>query len=196
MLYFPRHNAVEEVQQAIRNPHSVLALGLIALALLAGCESASSPAPTPTPIPVPTQPPTPTLPQPSPTASRVPPTTTPAATPAAPSGAGQILAWAPTIPWRGSEWYLLGTNYPYLHYGNDFGGNLWGNYGVHDPTTYKEVDADFARMSELGLRTVRWFAFADGRAGITYDSAGLPTGLDLTSSLISTPRWRSRNATT
>jgi hypothetical protein len=33
-------------------------------------------------------------------------------------------------------------------------------------------------MSSLGVRTVRWFAFADGRAGITYDAAGLPSGLD------------------
>jgi hypothetical protein len=40
------------------------------------------------------------------------------------------------------------------------------------------VDADFARMSSLGVRTVRWFVFADGRAGITFDAAGLPSGLD------------------
>src|SRR5438045_104244 len=100
MLYFPRHNAVEEVQQAIRNPHSVLAFGLIALALLAGCDSASSPAQTPTPVPAPTQAPTPTIPQASPHASPAPPT----ATPAARSGSGQIVDWAPTIPWRGSEW--------------------------------------------------------------------------------------------
>jgi hypothetical protein len=71
------------------------------------------------------------------------------------------------------------VNYPYHRYGNDFGGNAWGSYGVHDPTTYAQVDADFARMSSLGVRAVRWFVFADGRAGITFDAQGLPTGLDL-----------------
>jgi hypothetical protein len=70
------------------------------------------------------------------------------------------------------------VNYPFHQYGNDFGGNAWGSYGVHDPKTYEQVDADFAEMSELGVRTVRWFAFADGRAGITYDEEGMPTGLD------------------
>jgi hypothetical protein len=70
------------------------------------------------------------------------------------------------------------VNYPYYHYGNDFGGNAWGSYGVHDPATYATIDADFARLSSLGVRTVRWFTFADGRAGITYDAAGLPSGLD------------------
>ena len=73
---------------------------------------------------------------------------------------------------------MLGVNYPYFHYGNDFGGNAWGSYGVHDPTTYAAVDADFAQMESLGIHTVRWFVFTDGRAGITFDAAGMPTGID------------------
>lgn len=79
---------------------------------------------------------------------------------------------------RGASAFLLGVNYPYRAYGNDFGANAWGAYGVHAPATSAAVDADFARMAALGVTTVRWFVFADGRAGITFDASGLPTGLD------------------
>jgi hypothetical protein len=40
------------------------------------------------------------------------------------------------------------------------------------------VERDFAEMAGLGFRFVRWFIFADGRAGIVYDDRGLPAGLD------------------
>ncbi len=83
-----------------------------------------------------------------------------------------------TISWQGGNWFLLGVNYPWHKYGNDFGANAWGSYGVHDPATYAIVDADFAQLAQLGARTLRWFVFADGRAGITFDNAGMPTGLD------------------
>ncbi|MEO5951913.1 MAG: glycoside hydrolase family 2 TIM barrel-domain containing protein [Chloroflexia bacterium] len=112
-------------------------------------------------------------PQPSPTIISVAPTPTPAEGTPTPA-----MAWSPAVRWRGGDWYLLGVNYPYYHYGNDFGGNTWGSYGVHDPATYAAVDADFAKLSSLGVRTVRWFVFADGRAGIVFDAAGMPTGLD------------------
>jgi hypothetical protein len=156
-----------------------VALGLMVLTLLIGCDGSSSPLPTPSPITRATtvtpaaMEPAPTAPQPSPTANPVSSAATTAPQPVTP-----MVAWSPTISWRGSDWYLLGVNYAYYHYGNDFGGNAWGSYGVHDPKTYAAVDADFARMSSLGLRTVRWFVFADGRAGITFDAAGLPSGLD------------------
>ena len=149
-----------------------VALGLMALTLLIGCDGPPPAVPTPLPLaPTPIANPTraasaSTIPQSSPTATLV----SPAATPAA--------AWSQTIRWRGGDWYLLGVNYPYYHYGNDFGGNAWGSYGVHDPDTYDVVDADFAQMSSLGMRTVRWFVFTDGRAGITFDAEGLPSGLD------------------
>lgn len=161
-----------------------LAVGLVVLAVLIGCDSASPPPATPitgvsplpatdtpapadtsTPAPTSTGVPTPTEAQPSPTDSPV-------------SAFSAITAWSKTIPWRGGDRYLLGANYPYYHYGNDFGGNAWGSYGVHDPTTNAAVDADFAKMSSLGVRAVRWFVFGDGRAGITFDAAGMPTGVD------------------
>ena len=146
-----------------------VAAGLMVLTLLVGCDNPTPPAPTPinqAPGITPTGTVSSTLPNSSPTPKPPAPTAT------------SVAAWAPTINWRGSNWYLLGVNYPYYHYGNDFGGNVWGSYGVHDPSTYKEVNADFAKMSSLGVRTVRWFVFADGRAGITFDAEGLPTGID------------------
>jgi hypothetical protein len=33
-------------------------------------------------------------------------------------------------------------------------------------------------MASLGFTVARWFVFADGRSGITYDEGGLPAGLD------------------
>jgi hypothetical protein len=149
-----------------------IALGLVLLLLITACDNAPAAVSTPTAVApnlvaTPTQiAPTDTVDQASPTATSVLSTATPA------------LAWSPNIQWRGGEWYLLGVNYPYYHYGNDFGGNVWGSYGVHDPSTNAAVDADFEQMAAMGIRTVRWFVFADGRAGITYDAAGMPSGID------------------
>lgn len=82
------------------------------------------------------------------------------------------------VPWQGGSWYLNGVNYPWVHYGNDFGANGWGAYGVHDAGTRATVEADFARMEQEGIHSVRWWLFADGRAGIVWDSGGIPSGLD------------------
>jgi hypothetical protein len=165
--HYPNYAAIQRV-----------ALGLAALTLLIACDSGAPPVPTlvastATPAAIAS---TPTafatatdVPEPS-------PTTTTAAPSAAPSAATE--AWSQTIRWRDSDLYLLGVNYPYYHYGNDFGGNAWGNYGVHDPKSYADVDADFAKLASLGVRTVRWFTFTDGRAGITFDTDGMPSGLD------------------
>jgi hypothetical protein len=101
------------------------------------------------------------------------PTPLPRATPAPVTPADRSV-----IHWRGHDLFLLGANYPYVSYANDFGSNAWGAYGVHTERTYATVDADFARMRELGLNSVRWFMFADGRSGIEYDERGIPTGID------------------
>jgi hypothetical protein len=87
-------------------------------------------------------------------------------------------ASADRVSWAGGNWYLNGVNYPWVHYGNDFGANAWGAYGVHDATTRAAVDADFARMEQQGIHSARWWLFADGRAGIAWDSGGMPVGLD------------------
>lgn len=81
----------------------------------------------------------------------------------------------PTIPVGGEDHFLLGANYPWKSYGGDFGGNGWGVYGVHtDPGAY---DGDFATMTGARLEVVRWFVFTDGRAGISFDNSGTPSGI-------------------
>ncbi len=101
--------------------------------------------------------------------------------------AGLLLAEATTasaltagsrVPWAGEDRYLLGVNYPWYIYGNDFGSNAWGAYGIHSADTFAAVDADFAEMAAAGVHTVRWWLFADGRAGVHFDASGLPTGID------------------
>ena len=76
-----------------------------------------------------------------------------------------------------------GCNYPWstdgstIYYGLDFGANVWGSHlGVS--TRRPAIERDFDEMASMGFRIARWFVFADGRAGIVYDGAGLPAGLD------------------
>ena len=79
--------------------------------------------------------------------------------------------------------FCHGCNYPWstdgstVYYGLDFGANVWGSHlGVS--TRRAAIERDFAAMAEMGFRVVRWFVFADGRAGIVYDGGGMPVGLD------------------
>jgi hypothetical protein len=157
-----------------------MVLGLVVFMLVAGCDSSAPTVPTavpsnPTVSATATSEATATVEQASPTPRTAVATATSTGRDTGVSGDG---GWSPNIRWRGGDWFLLGVNYPYYHYGNDFGGNAWGNYGVHDPSSYAAVDSDFARMSSMGMRTARWFVFADGRAGITFDDKGMPTGVD------------------
>jgi hypothetical protein len=76
-----------------------------------------------------------------------------------------------------------GCNYPWstdgtvVYYGLDFGANVWGSHlGVS--TRRAAVARDFAEMAALGFTVVRWFVFADGRAGIVFDERGMPAGVD------------------
>ncbi len=79
------------------------------------------------------------------------------------------------IPVGGKDAFLLGANYPWKSYGGDFGVNAWGAYGVH--TKSDEIGGEFQQMADGGLQVVRWFVFTDGRAGITFDNTGTPSGL-------------------
>jgi hypothetical protein len=94
------------------------------------------------------------------------------------SAPGQALSSGSRIPWAGSNWYLQGANYPWHGYGTDFGSNAWGATGVHAPASYAAIDADFANMAAEGIHSARWWVFSDGRAGITFDNTGMPTGID------------------
>ncbi len=89
------------------------------------------------------------------------------------------LAKAPTnrlvVGGRPSFW--AGVNYPWRT-GQDFGTGGWGHSGVSDPTTYQEVDADFANMAAQGVRVVKWRVFSDGRYSPEFADDGTVTGLD------------------
>ncbi len=71
---------------------------------------------------------------------------------------------------------MFGANYPWYNYGTDFGENAWGSSGVS--AKYGEIEADFEKISEMGIRVVRWFVFADGRAAPEFSTDGSVTGLD------------------
>ena len=74
---------------------------------------------------------------------------------------------------------FLGINYPWYHYGHDFGlvPNVEHN-GVSNEQTQAAIEADFAHMQQQGVQMVRWFILPDGRASPEFDAAGNVTGLD------------------
>jgi hypothetical protein len=73
----------------------------------------------------------------------------------------------------------LGANLPWIHYGIDFGANQWQRGGgVGTPDGQVELESAFGRLSEAGVRWVRWFLLCDGRAGIRFAADGRPEGLD------------------
>lgn len=66
-----------------------------------------------------------------------------------------------------------------MTYGCDFGGNAWfPDGGVGRPDARARANDLLARLASAGLTTVRWFLFCDGRAGVRFDPAGRPLGLD------------------
>lgn len=70
----------------------------------------------------------------------------------------------------------VGVNYPWRHYGGDFGPTVWGTSdGIG--ANRDEVARDFAVMAELGVEVVRWFVFTDGRGGLAVDREGWPAGV-------------------
>lgn len=71
---------------------------------------------------------------------------------------------------------MVGVNYPWRHYGGDFGTTVWGGRtGV--ATAPAGIADDFAAMAAHGVEVARWFVFADARGGIAVDGAGWPAGL-------------------
>lgn len=68
-----------------------------------------------------------------------------------------------------------GVNYPWRHYGGDFGPTVWGtHHGILSASA--EVAADLADMAAAGVEVVRWFVFTDARGGIRVGPGGWPTG--------------------
>jgi hypothetical protein len=70
---------------------------------------------------------------------------------------------------------ISGVNYPWRHYGGDFGPTVWGTrHGI--AAAPAEVAADLAAMAAAGVEVVRWFTFTDARGGVRIDAAGWPAG--------------------
>ena len=74
--------------------------------------------------------------------------------------------------------FTAGINYPWNHYGRDFGANAWGHNGVSAPKESAQVEADFQTMQEHEVQITRWFVFGDARSGIKTAKDGTPTGLE------------------
>lgn len=81
------------------------------------------------------------------------------------------------VEWGRGRAYLVGINYPWLHYGHDFGANAWGHDGVSAPDSRRTVEADFAYLQSQGVQVVRWFVFGDARAAPQFGPDGRATGL-------------------
>jgi hypothetical protein len=69
--------------------------------------------------------------------------------------------------------FLLGVNYPWLNYAQDFGQTASAYTGVALPTVQKKVEEDFAKIHACGVDVVRWFLFGDGRGGFKTEK-GIP----------------------
>jgi len=74
--------------------------------------------------------------------------------------------------------FTAGINYPWNHYGRDFGASAWGHAGVSAIQETQRVDADFQLMADSGVGMTRWFVFGDARSGIVTAADGTPIGLD------------------
>jgi hypothetical protein len=69
--------------------------------------------------------------------------------------------------------FTLGVNYPWHHYGADFGCVDGVHRGVSLPAHREFLLREFARIRETGATVVRWFLFGDGRGGFLCEN-GIP----------------------
>jgi uncharacterized repeat protein (TIGR01451 family) len=99
-------------------------------------------------------------------------------------GADEYAGPFSRIPlWYDDGWWLVGVNYPWLHYGHDFGqaawaGGSWPHDGVSASASKQQVENDLAYLQSEGVHTLRLFVFGDGRASPEFDAQGYVTGFD------------------
>ncbi len=77
------------------------------------------------------------------------------------------------------EEFIVGINYPWIHYGWDIGKTPYGGrrscgFSWHE----MRLDVDFAALREAGVDLVRVFLLGDLRTGVILDDAGAVSGLD------------------
>ena len=71
---------------------------------------------------------------------------------------------------------IAGVNYPWRHYGGDFGQTVWSTHtGI--TAAPAEIATDLRAMAAAGVEVVRWFVFTDARGGIHVDDRGWPAGI-------------------
>lgn len=87
------------------------------------------------------------------------------------------LAFPLSMPQNAAAPFQLGVNYPWLRYGEDFGRFGDHHNGVSLSSNQRTLSHDFAAMRDCGISVVRWFLFADGRAGFLTKN-GIPSGPD------------------
>jgi len=79
-----------------------------------------------------------------------------------------------------TDGFVIGVNYPWRHYGQDFGTSAWGYRGL--ASAADELRGDFGeirrRLAGDGKPLVRVFVFADGRSSPEFDASGHVTGFD------------------
>jgi hypothetical protein len=73
----------------------------------------------------------------------------------------------------GTNPFLLGVNYPWLDYAEDFGSGPRGHLGASSTEKKSRIAFDFERMQECGVKLVRWFLLGDGRGGFVTEN-GIP----------------------
>ncbi len=75
--------------------------------------------------------------------------------------------------------FSVGANLPWITYGGDFGANVWRPQGgLAAQGVSLDAFASLTELRGLGVETIRWFMFCDGRAGIRFGDDGSPMGLD------------------
>ncbi len=76
--------------------------------------------------------------------------------------------------------FVIGVNYPWRHYGQDFGASAWGYRGLAGAADELRRDFDQIRdrLATAGKPVVRIFIFADGRASPEFGRSGEVAGFD------------------
>ncbi len=75
--------------------------------------------------------------------------------------------------------FALGANLPWLRYGGDIGANAWQpRGGLAARGAPGDLDATLTSLAGAGASLLRWFLFWDGPAGMVFDEAAWPVGLD------------------
>lgn len=85
----------------------------------------------------------------------------------------------PTGHPRSRDEFIVGVNYPWIHYGWDVGRNPSGERTSCGFSTHAvRLRKDFRRLHDAGVDLVRVFVFGDLRTGVVFNEEGYAQGLD------------------